>query len=490
MISMQKEVISYKLYHWRYIIALLGLITLGAMLIILSFWYAPAGLRQAEITQISTLDLKTLFSSEQIIDFPYKLVQIVSLSLLGLSNFSIKLPSLLFGILSLIGLFWLIAHWINRKTALIGMTLILSTSQISILMQDGTPQIMFIFWQIVTLIILTKINRLTSDSQKLKATKNSAMIAIILPILGTVIGLSAYTPMMSFLPLLLIGLSLGHPKPRLVLKNLSFRFLLPGIIAFVLIISPLALQIITSPSIFSKLINLQVASGSFFQPLIDMVNFWSPQTDFLMQPIFSLGALAIALIGCYSLAQQYFSVRSMTIFYLLGINLIICLTLARSAAVLLWLPISLLIVYGIHSLTLSWMTIFPLNPYPRVFGILMISTLIILVSTAGIDTLFKNYAYNPALAGQFRQDLQILNKYLNKNQTTLVVADQTEYNFYQWLKKSQLKLEILDSKTEYSQALLTRQAFVKAGSLTATNILTDSHSQDFDRFYVYQKAQN
>ncbi len=488
---MKKQIISYRLYNWRYTIARLSVVGLFVGLVSLMFWYAPAGLRQAEIDQVASLDFKTLFSEQNIIDFPYKLLQLASLKVLGLSNLAVKLPSLLFGGLSLLGFFWLIAHWINRKTALIASAIVMSTSQLMIMIQDGTPGIMFIFWQIVIMILLTKVSQFLPSLQQLKANKNKATLALILPALGVVLGLSVYTPMVLFLPLLLVGLALGHPKPRLLIKQFNLRLMLPGIIGFILIISPLILQIITEPAIIKSLINLQPAPANIFQPLTDVVNFWSPRPEFLAQPVFGLGALAIAIIGAFSLGQQYFSVRSMAIFYLTLINLIICLSLAHNPSIVLWLPLAMMIAYGTHSITLSWMTIFPLNPYPRVFGSLVISLMVVILSLTGIDILLKNYAYTPNLANQFRQDLYLLNQHLQTDKTTdLVVANQAEFNFYKHFKKNSLQVKIFDTQTDYSQAIFTKKAFQNSVGLTASTIISDSHRQDSDRFYLYQKNQN
>lgn len=488
---MKKEIISYRLYNWRYIIAHLAVIGLFAGLVGLMFWYAPAGLRQAEIDQVASLNFKTLFSGQNIIDFPYKLLQLAGLKFFGLSTLTVKLPSLIFGGLSLLGFFWLIAHWINRKTALIASAIVMSTSQLMIMVQDGTPGIMFIFWQIVIMILLTKVSQFLPDIQQLKANKNKATLALILPALGVVLGLSVYTPMVLFLPLLLVGLSLGHPKPRLLIKQFNLRLLLPGIIGFILIISPLLLQIITQPSIIKLLINLQPTPTNIFQPLIDVVNFWSARPEFLTQPIFGLGALVLAIIGAFTLGQQYFSVRSMAIFYLTLINLIICLSLSHNPSIVLWLPLAMMIAYGIHSITLSWMTIFPLNPYPRVFGSLVISLTMVILSLTGIDILLKNYAYTPNLASQFRQDLHLLDQQLRTDKPTdLLVADQAELDFYKHLKKNNLQVKIFDNHADYSRAIFTKKAFQNTTSLTASAIINDSHSQDSDRFYLYQKNQN
>lgn len=488
---MIKKINAYRLYKWRYFIAYCSLAVFYFSLIAMTFWYAPAGLRQAEVDQVSQLRFATMLSGESIIELPYNLLQATSLKLFGLSWLGIKLPSLLIGSITVSGFFWLILRWINLKTALISTILAISTSQFMIIIQDGTPGIMFIFWQVMLMILLTQLSRYTPDAQQLKSTKKPARLALILPLLGIVIGLSLYTPMMIFLPALLLGLLFYHPKPRLFAKQFSLRLLMPGIVGFGLIISPLILQIITKPTLLKSIISLQAAPTNPLQPLIDIFDFWTNTPHFLVQPVFSLGALILALIGGISLAQQYFSVRSTAVFFLMIINLLLSGLLAHSSAITLWLPVAMLIAYGIHSLTVSWMTIFPVNPYPRFFGSFTLSLMTIVLCLASVDSLFKKYAYAPNLAQNFKQDLTIVTTFLQKNpKHTLIVANQDELNFYQRLRIDHLKIEILNENITHESRILTRQAFKQSSKLMPSFALTDSHSQDFERFYVYQKNQN
>jgi len=57
-------------------------------------------------------------------------------------------------------------------------------------------------------------------------------------------------------------------------------------------------------------------------------------------------------------------------------------------------------------------------------------------------------------------------------------------------KKNNLQVKIFDNHADYSRAIFTKKAFQNTTSLTASAIINDSHSQDSDRFYLYQKNQN
>ena len=106
---MSRKITDYFLYRWRYIIGY-GVIALTVVgLLYVAFFYAPGGLSQGEMNSVVTsgnLSFKSLesFQPASIINLPYNLLQHTSLTLFGVNNLSIKLPSLLLGGLSAIGM--------------------------------------------------------------------------------------------------------------------------------------------------------------------------------------------------------------------------------------------------------------------------------------------------------------------------------------------------------------------------------------------------
>lgn len=455
-------------------------------LIILALIYAPVGLRQAEIEQVAALNFGSLFTSEQIIDFPYKLLQLLSTSLFGLTVFSIKLPSIIIGSTCLVGIFWLIRRWINRRTATITTVLLISNSHLLFLAQDGTTKIMLLFWQVLVLVLLTKISQLVPTAHQLKTSKNLSQLALLLPVLMVVAGLSLYTPL-ALLVFIVSAIALfAHPKLRLYLSCTNFKLLLPGVIAFLLIIGPLLLQIIKQPALIIKLSSVNFSTANWWQAPLAIIDFWSEAPQLFVQPMFGLGTMIIILIGLYFLIKQSFSARGLIMLLFFGLSLIMT-WITQDPSVVMLLPLTILLGYGIHNLTLSWMSIFPVNPYPRFVGTVIMGVMIIVLVFAGSDNLFKNYAHTPSLARQFSQDLSILRNFIkDKDAVIIVTGNHTERDFYQKIHKDNLTVTSQQPREESEAVVIyTHEAHAKLNMLAPKQILTDHFSQDFDRFYVY-----
>ncbi|MDO4870729.1 MAG: hypothetical protein Q3996_01400 [Candidatus Saccharibacteria bacterium] len=476
------------LYRWRYVLAIIFMLGLAVNLIVLALIYAPTGLRQAEINQVSNLNLSQLFSSSEVIDFPYKLLQILSIKILGLTILSIKLPSLIISFMIAFGIFWLISRWINRKIAVVTIILLISNSHFVFLAQDGTVNIMLLFWQVVIMILLTKIVQLLPTAHQLKSPKITSNLAILFPLLFTIVGLSLHTPLTFFLLIIILIAMFAHPKLRLYLSNIKFNLILPGIIAFGLTIGPLLLQIIQSPNLLIKLSGANFTSTDWYRPLVNIVDFWSVSPQLFIQPIFTSGALVIILIGFSFLLKQSFSARSLIILLFFSFSLVASV-INQDPSVIMILPLTILLGYGLHNLTTSWMSIFPINPYPRFIGILLLTITIGTLVLANIANLLKVYAYTPSIVNQYNQDLIILNQFIKtNNQATLVVNDESEYNFYRHIKNKNLTIIKTNLIDRAKTIIYTKKSFSKFDMVAPSQILTSSASRDFDRFYVYQKT--
>ena len=116
---MSRKITDYVLYRWRYILGygVIGLTVVGLLLV--AFLYAPGALSQAEMNSVvnsGNLSLASLesFQPASVINLPYHLLQHVSLSLFGVNNLSIKLPSLILGGLSAVGMILLLQMWFRR----------------------------------------------------------------------------------------------------------------------------------------------------------------------------------------------------------------------------------------------------------------------------------------------------------------------------------------------------------------------------------------
>ena len=107
-------VTDFFIYRWRYVIGYSVVLLALAALLVIAGLYIPGSLSEAEresvvqASQINPLSLDSLGT----VNAPYLLLQQLSLWLFGVSTFTIKLPSLILGFASAIGMFFLLRRWL------------------------------------------------------------------------------------------------------------------------------------------------------------------------------------------------------------------------------------------------------------------------------------------------------------------------------------------------------------------------------------------
>ena len=108
-------------YKYRFQIGYLLLLASYILILFYTIFITPNGLTKNEVNSaVSSYNLSTgnIFSKE-IIDLPFKLLQKISITLLGLSNLSIKLPSILLSFLAILLILELTKKWFAHRTAIL-----------------------------------------------------------------------------------------------------------------------------------------------------------------------------------------------------------------------------------------------------------------------------------------------------------------------------------------------------------------------------------
>ena len=77
----------------------------------------------------------------------------------GINTFTIKLPSLILGLLSAGGLILLLRRWFTLNVAVLTSLIAIATGQFLFIAQLGAPSIMYIFWPVAILLLGTQITR-------------------------------------------------------------------------------------------------------------------------------------------------------------------------------------------------------------------------------------------------------------------------------------------------------------------------------------------
>lgn len=473
---MAKAISSFSLYKWRYWIGY-GLVTIAltAMLAVVAV-YSPGALSGSEISSLQdTSSIRsTNIATIGVINLPYHILQHLSLSIFGVSQLSIKLPSLLLGLFSAIGIILLLREWFRRNIAVIASFIVITNGQFLFLAQSGTPDIMYVFWPIWILLLATYVAR-----EKGNILLNKILLAVF-------VALSLYTPMAGYTLLAMFITVLLHPHFRFVARNLKRVNLIIAAIVGVLALSPIVISIFSNPSNILKLLGIPSNFPSVFANITQLskmyFSFSTPSVGEIMLPVFGLGALLLIFIGFYRLYQTRAAAQS----YLINLWVLILIPLMilnPTVTAIVLVPALLLIATGLDGLIGYWYGLFPKNPYARVGGMIPIAVLIILLSVSGLERYVYGYHYSPYLRANFSEDISLLK---DKNVQLVVTTD--EFPVYSTVSQYNQELDVV-SKPSESKVTYTRAATLTKppAGYSIVKIITSSTAGDADRFYVYQK---
>ncbi|MFZ1302195.1 MAG: glycosyltransferase family 39 protein [Candidatus Microsaccharimonas sp.] len=466
---------NYSIYRWRYIIgySIIGLLLTGVFVFI--GFFLPGGLSTQEMA--SAVQSASLSFSDPatlaIPNLPYYALQSLIFTLFGISIFTIKLPSLILAMLSAVGFILLLRRWFKPNIAVLASLIAITTGQFLFIAQQGTPEILYLFWPIVLLLLGTQITRVH---------KARFLWKILFAISA---ALSLYTPL-SIYPLVAIALAtVLHPHLRNAVRRLSKPRLVAVTILFLLLIAPLVYGIVLNPQLGLTLLgvpatwppdlvtNIQTVVWQYFV-------FWEPNVGTLMTPVFGLGSAILILLGAYRIIRTRETTRS----YLI-IIWIICLTpvllFNPTFTSVTFVPSMLLLAAGLTSLIGYWYRLFPFNPYARITGLIPLIILVFALSISGLARYVYGYHYSPNQASLFSKDLALLPK-----DTRELIVSNDERAFYTAVAKYRDDLKIVELPSG-NTFVMTRTARTNFDNYQIYRIITNGYTNESDRLYVYKK---
>jgi hypothetical protein len=487
---MSRKITDYVLYRWRYILGygVIGLTVVGLLLV--AFLYAPGALSQAEMNSVvnsGNLSLTSLesFQPTSVINLPYHLLQHASLSVFGVNNLSIKLPSLILGGLSAVGMILLLQMWFRRNVAVLTTVLIITTGQFLFMAQNGTASIVYIFWSVWLLVAAMMVSR------------RAKYLGLWKVVLFTAAAFSLYTPLSVYILLALISAIILHPHLRYLVRQLLKARAKVAIAAAcaLIVIAPLIYGIVKDPSIGLTLLgvpqdmpNLKDNLGTLLQQYFSFTN---AGQGVATTPIYSLGSMILIVLGIIRLSTHKYTARS----YIISawvLLLLPVLVINPAFTTITFVPAMLLMAMGISALLRSWYQLFPKNPYARIVGLLPLTILIGGMFFSGLERYVYSYTNNPDIATYFSHDLRLLNKQLaikDRPATTLIV-DQNEKPFYDVVARHNKNLIVtMPANTTTPQTIISRAAYKAAKFGEPKQIITDPLTHAADRFYIYKRDQ-
>lgn len=494
MATMVREKINkFAFYRLRYALAYtVFAIALATMLLIAGF-YLPGGLTDTETQSAlvsDNLNPSQLFSlePEELIYLPYRLLQAGTISLFGISLLGIKLPSIVLGFVSALGLLYLLNLWYRRNVAILVAIIAVTTNQFLLSSQAGQAGIAYIFLTTMILVAASMITR-QSAYAKLWVIAGFVLAAI-----------SLYMPLNIYV-LIALGLTaLFHPHARhLLFKSSPKAILAIGTTLFLLLISPLVIGIIKDPSILKTLLgfsenvaNLAANAGSLLK---NYSQFNNPSTGEVLAPVYGLGLVLLIGLGIYRLISAKYTAKS----YILSIWLVLLVPLVclnPGFVSITFVPVVLIIALAIDYLIRSWYRLFPRNPYARIFGLLPLAVLVIGLVVSNVDRYLYGLHYDRSVYSTYSYDLPLLSKKLrsldDSSSVELVVAPE-HADFYKSFARHQRIVKQLSVSTNgavSATADFTIAERKMKGSIETlpSEIVVMRTSTDADRFYLYKKS--
>ncbi len=464
------------LYRWRYALGYTFLGLLLAGMLVFAGLYVPGGLSQAEQASVIRSGALSLSdpSSFTIIHLPYHLLQAGILEVFGISEFTIKLPSLILGSIAAVALIFLLRRWFPPSISVLASLIAIATGQFIYIAQSGTPSIMYVFWAVILLFLGTQVTRSQRFPMLWKVLFAASAI------------LSLYSPLSFYLWLAVAFTIMLHPHLRNAVRRMQKPQLIVASSIALLLAAPLITMLILNPQLGLSLLGIPTSMPNVIENmqtlLVQYFVFWAPDTTTVITPVFGIGTALLIGVGLYGLIRTLDTTRSYLLISWIVVLIPVLLIDPRYVTIV-FIPAVMLLAAGLTSLITYWYRLFPLNPYARVAGLIPIIVLVAVLITSGIDRYFYGYHYSPNIAESFSRDLALL----PKDTTRLVVAD-SELDFYQTVAHYRSDLQVsLDPPADSARFVISRAARPNVeNTYDITRIITSPFSGAADRFYVYQ----
>ena len=485
---MKARATDYSLYRWRYFIGYAIIALIATTILSVAVFYVAGALRQGELDaalQSGALSARSL-TPAMVIDLPYHILQRAGFALFGVSTITIKLPSVILGVLTAIGIYFLIQSWFRRNVAILATVLAITTTQFLYMIQDGTPAIMYSFVTVWLLVAATQITR-----GKLFGTFWKVVT-------GVLMATSLYGPLGLYLVNAMIVTASFHPHIRYVLLRISHVRLAITLVLGLLSITPLIYAVIVDQSVAMTLLGLPSGNidlkHNLTTVMLDMFGFFATSTSHILRPLYSLGVVLLVLIGLYKLFTVKYTARSYMILILGAITLPL-IVINHAHITKLYPIVVVLIAMGIATLTVSWYKLFPRNPYARIAGLIPLSIFVGGMVFSGVMRYMNNYTYNPEVLSHYSNDLRLIDRQLGAARasanTTQLITPKDKASFYSLVAHYDKRFTVATNYEDTPEHLIvTHDSYHEAIPVgyTLERIITSRFANNSDRLYLYTKT--
>lgn len=479
------------LYDYRYYIGytLFALLLIG--LLVININSVPNGLTDEEMrsaTRSATANISTILFQNPI-DAPYVLLQKASLHFFGLTTFAIRLPSIIIGLMTGMVLVFMLRQWFKDNVAALTSITVATAGPFMTFARSGTAFIMIAFWLSIILFAATR---------KLYGKKRTFKWKLLF---FATAAASLYTPFMIY-PLIAITIAgLAHPHIRHAIRRMSpVRLTIVSVVGLIILL-PLVISSIKTPSLLFTLAGVPVSDISLQSIWTNIQLFFSVFFNFgdvrfrtFMLPLFNATTIILAGLGFLRTLKDRHTARSYMLLIWTFLILIGSAFYPRFIIVL-YMPIVLFLAIGIDTLISEWYSLFPRNPYARIAALIPLTILLVSISTTNIVRYFYGYTYavQPPL---FHQELNSIRESLDlpalKDKQTTIVVSPAQQGFYDLLRREYKNVSVSSSKTiSADNVIITKEGYKNLTDETKSRysdpyrLTTTAHTSDALLLRVY-----
>jgi len=470
------------LFRYRFYIGQATFVLIFCLLLTITYFNAQHLISPAEMTSAvnsTALSLRGMFTGD-FVDLPFRLLQTISIRIFGLTAFAIKLPSIIIGVLSGAILAVLINRWHKTNVSIITSIIIVPTAFFLSIATTGSPAIMLIFYPALLLWLGSKVIARGATPSPL----DYFLFVITL-------ALACYTPYLLYINIVLIFICIVHPRIRMHIKTFAkIKFILVSSV-YILFLSPIIVSIFTNSAPIHHLFFPEGFSiYNSFRNLVDAVttltNFSQAGSYPIITPALGLAITVIAIIGFTTIFPKRTTSRYQTIMAFFALALITT-ALDVNYIVLFFVPIAILVANGIEFILTEWYSLFPENPYARLFGGFLITVFATLIVTSNVY--FTTYSVHHAIsvAESHTSTLDSLLDYIDDGGATIITNDET-LDFYKILERHHPVSVTSDTEAALAGTTISIGSPLDREDVALQNIVTSPRYQNADLFYMYAYA--
>lgn len=471
------------LYKFRYLLGYGFIIILLLFIVGADAGVVPNGLSQAEMQQaVASMSMHLSFDMSWTINGIYNFIQKLSVEAFGLSRLSLIVPSLIFGIGTIIIFALTMRHWFRDSVAVVVTVITMSSIQFITMLHSATPDIMLPFW---TMLLLYGAVKLLVKREKAFHWKLLVALASI--------GL-LYTPFGIYPLIAIFGSAFFHPHVRSRFRHIKRVRLFTLATIMAIGVFPLGIYIAIHPQQIASLTGLDIMRSEFTNLRAHVAQIYDTYLNVTKSgfsgtqvvPIFNLATMALALLGFLKCARDRFMARSYVLLAWSGVTILTTL-LMPNVIVLTFVPLALLVAIGIETLIVEWYHLFPRNPYARVAGLIPLTILFLGIGSGNISHYFDTHRHmaNP----YFSQSLTAIQDALTieGDHAVTLVTTEGDVAFYSILKQQHSYLTVTSTLPDQLKAptfVLPNVGATYAG--TPSRIITSDRSDDAVILRVYR----